>query len=253
MPGAATDPAAGRPLSVIAPEGVRAILLDVEGTATPLDFVHATLFPFARGRVHAYLEEHPEDTREDVARLAEEHAADLASGATPPPAGDTPGAVTAYVHWLMDQDRKSTALKSLQGKLWESGYRTGGLRGEVYPDAPRAFERWRRRGLRLAIFSSGSVLAQRLIFGYSTAGDLTPHIEAYFDTTTGPKRDASSYRRIAQSLGLPSPAVLFLSDVIAELDAAREGGMRTGLCVRDGPAPDSRHPVLHTFDDVFAP
>lgn len=252
MSGAAADPAAGRPLSGIAPEGVRAILLDVEGTTTPVDFVHATLFPFARGRVRAYLEEHPEDTREDVAQLGEEHAADLASGATPPPAGNTPAAVTAYVHWLMDQDRKSTALKSLQGKLWESGYRTGGLRGEVYPDVPRAFERWRRRGLRLAVFSSGSVLAQRLIFGHSTAGDLSPHIEAHFDTTTGPKRDASSYRRIAQAVSLPPAAVLFLSDVTAELDAAREAGMQTGLCVRDGRPSDSSHAALHTFDDVFA-
>jgi enolase-phosphatase E1 len=151
----------------------------------------------------------------------------------------------------MDRDRKSTALKSLQGRIWEEGYRAGQLRGQVYPDVPRAFARWRAQGRDLAIFSSGSVLAQRLLFSGSEAGDLTQAIRAFFDTTTGAKSDPESYRKIAAALGQAPAAVLFLSDVTAELDAARGAGMATRLCVREGNAPEAAdHPVVRTFDGV---
>ena len=224
------------------------MLLDVEGTTTPIAFVSETLFPFARKRVRAFLEERREAAALDVARLREEHAADVARDEAPPPWADTAEGVTAYVERLMDRDCKSTGLKALQGKIWEAGYRDGLLRGELYPDVPRAFARWRSRGLRIAIFSSGSVLAQRLIFGHSTAGDLTPSIEAYFDTTTGSKREADSYRRIAAALGLPPDQVLFLSDVVEELDAAREAGMATTLIVRSGEPPATEHKAVRDFD-----
>lgn len=231
---------------------MRAILLDIEGTTTPVDFVHRTLFPFARRGVRAFLEERPEAVAAALALLKAEHAAERTAGLRLPPWSDAPAAVTAYVHGLMDQDRKSTGLKTLQGRIWEEGYREGALSGEVYPDVPRAFERWRARGLLVAIFSSGSVLAQKLLFGHSAAGDLTPHLTGYFDTATGPKREAESYRRIAAALGTTPPEVLFLSDVAAELDAAREVGMRTGLSVRSGKPPaECGHPVLRTFDEIL--
>ena len=152
----------------------------------------------------------------------------------------------------MDRDKKSTGLKSLQGKIWEEGYRTGELRGEVYPDVPPALERWRRQRIDIAIFSSGSVQAQRSLFASTAAGDLTRFIRAYFDTTTGPKTAQQSYARIAAALERAPSEVLFLSDVGAELDAARTAGMRTALCVRaPGPAPSTgAHPVVHALDQL---
>jgi enolase-phosphatase E1 len=151
----------------------------------------------------------------------------------------------------MDRDQKSTALKALQGRVWQEGYRRGDLTGVVYEDVPRAFERWRGQGKRVAIFSSGSVLAQRLLFAHSGAGDLTGHLSGYYDTTTGGKRDVESYGRIAARLACPAPDVLFVSDVVAELDAARAAGMQTALCVREaGAAEPAAHPVVRSFDEI---
>jgi enolase-phosphatase E1 len=152
----------------------------------------------------------------------------------------------------MDRDRKSTGLKSLQGKIWEEGYRAGDLRSVVYPDVPPALERWRRQGIDIAIYSSGSVQAQRSLFTNTAAGDLTRFIRAYFDTTTGPKTAPQSYARIAAALGRSPSEVLFLSDVGAELDAALTAGMRTALCVRTpGSAPPAgAHPVIHALDQL---
>jgi enolase-phosphatase E1 len=144
-------------------------------------------------------------------------------------------------------------LKSLQGKVWEGGYLSGLLRGQVYADVPRAFARWRGQGRGVYIFSSGSVLAQKLLFAHTTEGDLTPYIDGYFDTTTGAKTEAASYRSIAAAIGSPAPEVLFVSDVAAELEAARDAGMQTALCVRDGRAgPEApARPTVRTFDSVF--
>jgi enolase-phosphatase E1 len=152
----------------------------------------------------------------------------------------------------MDRDRKSTGLKSLQGKIWEEGYRAGDLRSEVYPDVPPALEHWRRQGIDIAIFSSGSVQAQRSLFTNTAAGDLTRFIRAYFDTTTGPKTAPQSYARIAAALERLPSEVFFLSDIGAELDAARTAGMRTALCVRTpGATPATGgHPVVRALDQV---
>ena len=160
--------------------------------------------------------------------------------------------MVAYVHWLMDRDRKSTGLKSLQGKIWEEGYRSGDLKGEVYPDVLPAMERWRKQGIDVAIFSSGSVQAQRSLFRNSVAGDLTRFIRAYFDTTTGPKTELESYVRIAAALERSLSEILFVSDVVAELDAARAAGMRTALCVRAvaSAPPTGGHAVVHAFDQL---
>lgn len=237
---------------------IRAVLLDIEGTTTPIDFVTRVLFPYARERVADFLARRASEVRDDLALLFSEHAADERAGHAPPPwrvgsPAESIDSAVAYVHWLMDRDRKSTALKALQGRIWEEGYQAGDLRGQVYPDVPRAFARWRAQGRDLAIFSSGSVLAQKLLFSCSEAGDLTPFLRAYFDTTTGAKGDRESYRKIAARLAQPPEAVLFLSDVTAELDGARDAGMATALCVRaKSPWASSHHPLVRTFDEIFS-
>jgi len=230
----------------------RAILLDIEGTTTPIEFVHQVLFPYARARVHAYLEQYADDpeVRADVALLRAEYAAEL-----PPPPDLPPWNPEAYVYWLMDRDRKSTGLKALQGRIWEDGYRTGELRGkgEVYPDVRPALERWHRSGKTIAIFSSGSIQAQRNLFANTTTGDLSAFFSGYFDTTTGPKREARSYRQIAATLRQEPRDMLFISDVPAELDAAREAGMRTALCIRGALSPDdpdTGHPRVRSFAEL---
>jgi enolase-phosphatase E1 len=226
---------------------LNAILLDVEGTTTPIAFVHQTLFGYARARVQEFLERHEADpdVQSDIALLRAEHAAE--SPAPNPPMAS----VSAYVHWLIDHDRKSTGLKSLEGKIWHEGYGAGELVGELYPDVAPALKRWHERGTDIAIFSSGSVQAQRDLFGHSTAGDLTPLIHAYFDTTTGPKSAPQSYSGIAAALGHPPASVLFVSDVEAELEAAQGAGMQTRLCVRGPNAPAAHgHLVIHRFDDL---
>lgn len=194
---------------------------------------------------------HDPEVRADVARLETEHAAEPSQPA-PSPWRDEAAAVVAYVHWLMDRDRKSTGLKSLQGKIWEEGYRAGRLRGEVYPDVAPTLERWRSQGIDVAIFSSGSVQAQQSLFSNTVAGDLTRFIRGYFDTTTGPKTAAQSYARIAAALERSPSEVLFVSDVGAELDAAGTAGMQTALCVRTpGSAPSAAtHPVVHALDQL---
>lgn len=236
---------------------VRTVLLDIEGTTTPVEFVTRVLFPYARAHVAEFVRRSREsaDVRPDIDRLRAEHAAESQH---PPPwraesVDDEVASIVAYVLWVMDDDRKSTGLKSLQGKIWQSGYRTGLLRGQVYPDVAPALARWRRQERDISIFSSGSVQAQKLLFAHSTAGDLTASLRGFFDTTTGPKTEAESYRRIAGSLERSPAELLFLSDVVAELDAAGESGMRTALCVR---SPGARvetgaHPVIQSFDEVF--
>jgi enolase-phosphatase E1 len=232
-----------------------AVLLDVEGTTTPIEFVTGTLFPFARDRFAAFLRDHGTHPAvgEDLERLREEHRRE--GPADPPPAwndGDPLAAATSYLLWLTERDRKSTALKSLQGRIWEEGFRAGTLVAPVYPDVAPALGRWKAAGREACIFSSGSVLAQRLVFGHSSAGDLTPLLGAFFDTTTGPKREPGSYRLIATARGRAAPEWLFLSDVAEELDAARAAGMQTTLVVRPG-APEpaaASHPVVRSFDEL---
>lgn len=235
-------------------EPVRAILLDIEGTTTPIAFVHQTLFPFARVHLADYLARNAQDAglRADLALLRREHAAE--AGYDAPLPEDDLDAALAYLHWLMDRDRKSTPLKSIQGKIWEDGYRGGHLLSEVYPDVPPAMRRWRAQGRRVCIYSSGSVLAQRLLFGHTTAGDLTGELSGYFDTEVGPKRDARSYARIAEALALPAPEILFLSDVVEELQAAHQAGLQTALSVRPGnpPQPEQGFAArIENFNGIF--
>ena len=239
---------------------IRAVLLDIEGTTTPIRFVYEVLFPYARRHLRRYVEQHAASAEHSPLydRLRDEHAADRAAGEAMPPWIDEPPvarteSILSYLDWLMDRDRKSTALKSLQGLIWEEGYRGGDLVGEVFADVPAALERWRAQRIDTRIFSSGSVLAQQLLFRHSSAGDLTSLLRGYFDTTTGPKTDPESYRRIAAEMGIPSASVLFVSDIVAELDAARTAGMQTRLCIRPGnqaPPLGHGHTEIRTFDEL---
>jgi len=224
---------------------LRAILLDIEGTTTPIAFVHDVLFSYARDHVREFLAANP--AAEDVALLREEHAVDVSDA--PPLTNDTES-IAAYVEWLIKLDRKSTALKSLQGKIWRQGYQDGSLKSQVFPDVAPAFERWRERGLRISIFSSGSVLAQQLLFAHTEVGDLTPFIDSYFDTKVGKKGEAESYRGIANALGFEPKEILFVSDVVSELHAATEAGMKTLLSIRPGNAPAEQYPSIRSFDEI---
>lgn len=240
---------------------IRSILLDIEGTTTPIAFVYEVLFPYAKMYVADFLWQHAasDEVCADIAGLWQQHTDDVKNGLTPPPLSASPpearlSSLVSYIHWLIDHDRKSTALKSLQGKIWQEGYRTGHLRSQVFPDVPIAFEQWQRQKIEICIFSSGSVLAQQLLFAHTTDGDLTRFIHAYFDTTIGSKRDPESYRRIATTLGHAAEQMLFISDVTEELDAAQSAGMATRLAVRPGnhPQPASPHVVIHTFEALMA-
>jgi enolase-phosphatase E1 len=237
---------------------IRVVLLDIEGTTTPVDFVTGVLFPFARSHVRAFLEQHAseDEVRGDLQALLAEHHRESSGPEKPPARHEQPASAridsaVGFVHWLMDRDRKTTALKSLQGRIWQDGYRTGALRGQVYPDVRPALERWRLQARRCAIFSSGSVLAQKLLFATTPDGDLARWIDAYFDTNIGAKRERESYERIAAELNEGKASVLFISDVAAELDAARQAGMRTALCVREGELPRADHTLIHSLDVVF--
>jgi 2,3-diketo-5-methylthio-1-phosphopentane phosphatase len=241
---------------------VGAILLDIEGTMTSIAFVYETLFPFARRHLREFLKDRrgTPELADVFVRLELEWAEDVARGNAPPPWGDASDVadgdlslVAGYVEWLMDRDRKSPALKLLQGYIWERGYRAGELTSELYGDVVRSIERWRREGLLVAIYSSGSELAQRLLFSHTNDGDLTRYFSGFFDTAVGPKISADSYRRIAATLGLEPWRVLFVSDVMKELDAAREAGCRAILCVRPGNPPQSPASdieVIHSFDEL---
>lgn len=235
------------------------VLLDIEGTTTPVDFVYKTLFPFARNHVETFLRQHStsEEVRAISAQLREENAEDLHKGLPAtviPPGEDDIQTVVAYVHWLIEIDRKSTPLKSLQGMIWEEGYRSGELQSEIFADVPRAFQKWLEQGTAICIFSSGSVLAQKLLFAHTEAGDLTPLIDDYFDTHIGGKKEVESYTRIARELGKSPAEILFASDITAELAAAVAAGLQTRLCLRPGNAPPEEaadYQTIHSFDEVL--
>ena len=209
----------------------RAILTDIEGTTSSIAFVAETLFPYARARLPAFVAAHPEETAPILAEVAAMEPGDP---------------VATLTRWI-DEDRKATPLKTLQGMIWADGYRERAFTGHIYPDAVAALRRWHEAGIALYVFSSGSVPAQKLLFGHSDAGDLTPLFSGYFDTTTGPKREAASYRAIADAIGLAANEILFLSDTPQEIAAAREGGLSALLIDRDGAAGD-----IASFEDIDA-
>lgn len=233
--------------------GIRGILLDIEGTTTPIAFVHDVLFTYARQHVRDYLVQHSNTLTDDIELLREEHAIDTSSDTEPPPLTDNLDSIATYVHWLIDRDRKSTGLKSLQGRIWREGYTSGALKSQVFDDVRPAFERWHNAGHRIGIFSSGSALAQQLLFAHTEDGDLTTFISDYFDTNVGAKGEAESYRRIATKMNLRPEEILFISDVVTELEAANEAGMKTRLSIRPGNQPQpnrERFQIIETLANV---
>ena len=239
---------------------VRVILLDIEGTTTPVDFVSKTLFPYASRKLESFLRKN--SANPEIGGLVEDlhaqHELDERKGLKPPSWLDDSEeervrSSAGYGQWLITRDSKCTPLKSLQGKIWQQGYTSGELKGEVYPDVPAAFERWKRKGKVIGIYSSGSMLAQQLLFGSISTGDLTPYISAFFDTRVGEKKEAESYRKIAVSLSCESTQVLFISDAAMEIEAAQSAGMHALLCERDRhtSATPGEQKVIHDFEGVF--
>ena len=225
----------------------RTILTDIEGTTTPIAFVRDVLFPFARKRMHAYVRAHA-TTAPVRAALDDVAAATGQSGSGLDALCDT------LVKWL-DEDRKVTPLKLLQGLIWDAGYAEGALRAPVYADAVRGLRTWQQAGVQLYVYSSGSVHAQKLLFQHSDHGNLLPLFSGYFDTTAGGKREVASYAHIADSIGRAPAEVLFLSDLSAELDAAAAAGMRTIWLVRPEDttaSPQSLATSAHVIATSFA-
>ena len=221
---------------------IQAILTDIEGTTSALSFVKDVLFPYSRAHMADFVrtQAYAPAVRaqlDEVSRLA---GRVLTLDET----------IAQLIAWI-DADKKITPLKALQGLVWEAGYKQGDYQGHMYEDAVRQLRAWKQQGLKLYVFSSGSVLAQKLLFSHTAWGDLTPLFSGYFDTTIGNKREAGAYHAIAGQTGLPPSDVLFLSDIKEELDAARAAGMRTVLLVRDGTLPtDAGHPLARSFDAI---
>ena len=223
------------------PARPRAILTDIEGTTSPIAFVHDVLFPYARARLAGFIDQRADDPAV-IDILSQVHGA---NGGQP--------ALPTLLAW-MDQDAKTGPLKALQGLIWEDGYRSGELVGRLYPDVAPALHRWRACGLSLHVYSSGSEAAQRNVFGHSEDGNLAGLFDGFFDTRVGPKREPASYARIASMCGAEPPAVLFLSDVEQELDAAASAGLSVCQLVRpaDGTVASLRHPTAPDFATIAA-
>jgi enolase-phosphatase E1 len=239
---------------------VRIILLDIEGTTTPVEFVYQTLFPYASNNMESFLRKYFREPEivSLIQGLHTKHHADEQQGFQPSAWIDEPDesrlhSAVVYSQWLMAKDSKCIALKSLQGKIWQEGYAKGELHGQVYADVPPAFKRWRRQNREICIYSSGSILAQQLLFRSIASEDLTPHIAAFFDTSVGAKTETESYRKIAESLAQNPHYFLFISDAIKEIRAAYDAGMQVILCNRDKRAfqlPDDKI-VVHNFEEIF--
>lgn len=224
---------------------IRAIVTDIEGTTGSIRFVHDVLFPYARERLAAFIAQHANEP------VVAEQLATVRDMAGEPEA-DQARLAEILEGWI-DADRKATPLKALQGMIWESGYRQGDFTGHVYPDVVERLNAWHMAGIALYVYSSGSVQAQKLLFAHSDAGDLTPLFSGYFDTNTGAKGATESYRRIAAKLGVAESEILFLSDVVAELDAAAAAGLHTTQLVRESGMVTGNHPVAASFDAVRLP
>ncbi len=223
---------------------IRAIVTDIEGTTSSIDFVKDVLFPYARRHLPAFIVTHAD--KPEVQHWL--HDAAKEAGLV---SATQQEMIDLLQRWI-DEDRKATSLKALQGMIWEEGYRNGEYRAHVYPEVARKLQEWKAQGMDLYVYSSGSVAAQKLFFGYSEAGDLSRLFSGHFDTETGAKRDADSYRRIADSIGRPVAEILFLSDITAELDAAQSAGMRTIQIARP-PATcqaDASHRCAADFDSI---
>lgn len=221
---------------------IKAIVTDIEGTTSSLSFVKDVLFPYARLHMAEFVHQHASEPEvkvqlDEVNKVVGQRL-------------DLEQVIAQLVQWI-DEDQKLTPLKALQGMIWQAGYKSGDFTGHVYEDVACKLRDWQEQGIKLFVFSSGSVKAQQLIFGYSDFGDLTPLFSGYFDTRIGPKREIEAYTQIAESIALPAAEILFLSDIEQELDAASEAGMHTLQLVRDsGTTCSNHHPSLSNFTAI---
>ena len=227
---------------------MKTVLTDIEGTTSSISFVKDVLFPYARRALPGFVAAHGDDP--EVRRWLDVVAAETGGVCQD-------AVIVETLQGWIDQDRKHTALKALQGMLWQTGYGRADFRAHIYPDAAAALPAWQAAGHPIAVYSSGSVPAQKLFFGHSEAGDLTPLVSGWFDTEMGGKREADSYRRIVAALGVPAGDVVFLSDVVEELDAARDAGLGTVLLDRREDYPQPRrgeathgHRRVESFADI---
>jgi len=221
---------------------LRAILTDIEGTTSSIHFVHQVLFPYSANALPEFIRERA--LSRDVKPSLDAVAAEIGVASN-----DLTAIIDVLLGWIK-LDRKHTALKALQGLIWQQGYSAGAFKAHVYPEVAARLSQWSASGLLLYVYSSGSIAAQKLFFAHSDAGNLMPYLQDYFDTTSGPKREANSYSNIARAIGLVPSEILFLSDIEAELDAARSAGMRTTLLAREGAPSASLHPIATNFDEI---
>ena len=230
---------------------IKAIITDIEGTTSSISFVKDVLFPYAAKALPDFIR----TNRSQPAVQEQLRATAKESGLAET---DTEALIAQLLQWIRE-DKKITPLKTLQGMIWQHGYEQGAYKAHVYPDAVARLRAWHAQGLKLFVYSSGSIFAQKLFFKYSDAGDLTPLFSNYFDTTTGPKQEADSYHRITAAIGLPANELVFLSDIGAELDAARQAGLNTVWLVREKDSPlcpqdlVTPHQVVTDFSQIVLP
>lgn len=224
---------------------IQFVLMDIEGTTTAISFVHEVLFPYATKHLSNFIQENAEDplVRQELGAVKATVLAEKGQ------AIDNQAAIDQLKAWIKE-DRKHTALKNLQGYLWEQGYEKGEYQGHIYEDVVPVLEKWQAQGIRMGIYSSGSVKAQQLLFAYSDKGNLRSFLSAYFDTKIGHKRELMSYLRIQEALDIPAGGILFLSDVAEELDAAKAAGFQVCQLVRPGTEASERHPGVGSFADL---
>lgn len=229
---------------------IKAIITDIEGTTSSISFVKDVLFPYATQKLPEYIRQHHDDPAVQEQLYA-------TAGLSGIDAGDTEALIQQLLQWIRE-DKKITPLKALQGLVWQYGYEQGAYKAHIYPDAAQQLKRWHAQGIQLYVYSSGSIHAQKLFFQHSEAGDLTPLFRGYFDTTSGPKQEAVSYRKIAKAIGLPANELLFLSDIEGELKAAKEAGLQTCWLVREKDSPHrvselvTAHRVVTGFEQINA-
>lgn len=223
---------------------IKYILMDIEGTTTAISFVHDVLFPYFLDNIQE-LQKHLEDSfvQEQLTNVKETVQEEENKTI------NNLEAIDWLTHWTKT-DRKHPALKNLQGFLWKNGYLNGQLKGHLYDDVPSMLQKWKDADILLGIYSSGSVAAQKLLFGYSVFGDLTPFFSNYFDTNVGHKREVTAYQNIQKELGIPAQDILFLSDVVEELDAAKTAGFQTIQSVRPDIKAGDKHPIVHNFKEI---
>ena len=229
------------------------ILLDIEGTTSSVRYVYDVLFPYARRELDSFLRtQWKNDAVQEACKQVCRDAGWIDKEFVP--ADDSRRqSIREIVLRLMDEDAKTTGLKQLQGLIWQRGFESDELQSHVFDDVPLALAKWNQRGYDVRIYSSGSVLAQRLFFQHTSAGDLTYLLRGHYDTTVGSKKETASYRKIAADYANPAPETLFISDIVAELDAAKAAGLQTALCERLGNAPQGAnhgHPVIRSFDEI---